>query len=237
MSKKIRAGWIVPILIMTALALTSCVRPYPGSEAAAAMPTMNPMVTPIVVTPPVAVATPAAEPTSAEPQEVIEPTPISVQPTAEPVGETTYIVVAGDTLFKIALDNNVTVDEIAAANGIIDVDTLEVGQELIIPAPGSTITDTTVESGQELIDETGTVEGNESASESSASTETDTASESQPVEPAVAPGGIVVIQPGDNLFRIGLKYGCTVEQIARHNGITTPNRVAVGLEIEIPDCN
>jgi LysM repeat protein len=47
----------------------------------------------------------------------------------------------------------------------------------------------------------------------------------------------VVIQPGDNLFRIGLKYGCTVEQIARHNGITTPNRVAVGLEIEIPDCN
>ena len=237
MSKKIHAGWIVPILILTSLALTACVRPYPGSEAAAAVPTMNPLVTPIVVTPPVAVATPVAEPTSAEPQEVIEPTPISVEPTTEPVGETTYIVVAGDTLFKIALENNVTVDEIATANGIIDVNTLEIGQELIIPAPGSTTTDTTVASGQELVEEADTVEGSDSASETTTSTETESASESQPVEPAVAPGGIVVIQPGDNLFRIGLKYGCTVEQIARHNGITTPNRVPVGLEIEIPDCN
>ncbi len=234
MSKKTRTGWFVLTLIMTSLALTACVRPYPGSEAAAAVPTINPMVTPIVVEPPVSAATPEAEPTSDEPQELVEPTPIAIEPTAVPAAETTYIVVAGDTLFKIALDNNVTVDEIAAANGIIDVNTLEVGQELIIPAPGSTPTDDTAESNQELVDETDT---SASTTETDASAETEIAPETQTQEPATGPGGTVIIQPGDNLFRIGLQYGCTVEQIARHNGITTPNRVSVGMEIEIPDCS
>jgi LysM repeat protein len=57
-------------------------------------------------------------------------------PTPTPVGQ--YIVKAGDTLSKIADSFETTVDEIIAANGIADPNTIEVGQRLIIPSLTST---------------------------------------------------------------------------------------------------
>lgn len=44
---------------------------------------------------------------------------------------------AGDTLSKIADSFETTVDEIIAANGIADPNTIEVGQRLIIPSLAS----------------------------------------------------------------------------------------------------
>lgn len=57
-------------------------------------------------------------------------------PTPTPAGQ--YIVKAGDTLSKIADSFETTVDEIIAANGIADPNTIEVGQRLIIPSLAST---------------------------------------------------------------------------------------------------
>lgn len=48
--------------------------------------------------------------------------------------ERTYTVQAGDTLFEIASQAGVRMAQLAAANGISDVDLLEVGQILVIPA-------------------------------------------------------------------------------------------------------
>lgn len=237
MSKRTQSGWVILILLMASFALTACVRPYPGSEAAAAMPTIDPIATQPIVEPPALAATPDTGQPTSEPAEVQEPTPVAIEPTAEPATETTYIVVAGDTLFKIALEHNVTVDEIAAANGIIDIDSLEVGQELIIPAPGSTVSESSGATDQELVEQGQTEASGEAQTDADTSEATDGAAEAGPAEPATAPGGVHVIQPGENLFRIGLRYGCTVEQLARHNSITTPNRVPVGLELQIPDCN
>jgi LysM repeat protein len=169
------------------------------------------------------ISTPDNGQASTEPVEVQAPTPVPLEPTAEPLTETTYIVVAGDTLFKIALEHDVTVDDIAAANGIIDINSLEVGQQLQIPGPGTSGTAETEDTGQELIEET----------ETEAETETDAV----PATPAATAGGVHVVKPGENLFRIGLQYGCSVEQLARHNGITTPNRISVGMEVQIPACN
>jgi len=50
----------------------------------------------------------------------------------------TYVVQAGDTLFAIAERFGVTVEALIAANNIDDPESLQIGQELIIPNPGST---------------------------------------------------------------------------------------------------
>lgn len=80
---------------------------------------------------------PAAVDPTAEAPAAENPTP--VPPTAvPPVGTAgTHPVQAGETLFTIALRYGLTVEELAAANGITNVNILSAGQELIIPVPGS----------------------------------------------------------------------------------------------------
>ncbi len=56
------------------------------------------------------------------------------------------------------------------------------------------------------------------------------------VEPTASASGeiIHVVQAGENLFRIGLRYGFTVQELATYNGITNPDVLAVGQQIRIP---
>src|SRR5260221_13659994 len=42
------------------------------------------------------------------------------------------------------------------------------------------------------------------------------------------------VQPGDNLYRISLKFGVTMDSIAAANGITNPNLIFVGQVLNIP---
>jgi LysM repeat protein len=53
-----------------------------------------------------------------------------------------------------------------------------------------------------------------------------------PAEPTE--GGIYVVQPGDNLFRIALMHGVTVEAIAVANDISNVNLIHPGQELRIP---
>ncbi len=48
------------------------------------------------------------------------------------------------------------------------------------------------------------------------------------------PAGSYVVQPGDNLFRIGLRFGFTVSELAAYNNIANPNVIYVGQVILIP---
>jgi LysM repeat protein len=43
-----------------------------------------------------------------------------------------------------------------------------------------------------------------------------------------------VVQAGDNLFRIGLRYGCDDDLLAQYNGIPNKNVISVGQVIRIP---
>ncbi len=53
--------------------------------------------------------------------------------------------------------------------------------------------------------------------------------------PAAAQQPIIhVVQPGENLFRIGLRYGLTVNTLAAANGIVNPNHIYVGQRLVIP---
>ena len=222
MRKRIHPAWLILMFPILSLTITACVKPYPGSDASASEPVAIPQATqqPIIA-PQQPVITPDLGAPTAVPVEVMQPTSVPLEPASEQVAEQTHTVAAGETLFKIALEYGVTVDDIAAANNITDVNSLEVGQLLQIPAPGSEPS-TVIENTSET-DAEGT-QSDSGAAESSA-------------EPAVEAGSIHVVQPGENLFRISLNAGCTVEQVARHNGIVTPNRISVGQEIEIPDCN
>jgi LysM repeat protein len=54
--------------------------------------------------------------------------------------------------------------------------------------------------------------------------------------PTPSPGteSTYVVQPGDNLYRIGLKFGISWVQIAEANGLVNPNVISVGDELKIP---
>jgi putative chitinase len=43
-----------------------------------------------------------------------------------------------------------------------------------------------------------------------------------------------IVQAGDNLYRIGLRYGQTVGEIAAANNITNPDMIAAGQELVVP---
>ncbi len=105
--------------LIAALALAACGRVVSGRPAPSPSPgptrAMGPTPPPVVVR----VPTPTPIPTPAP-----SPTPII------------YRVQPGDTLYGIALKYGVSVSALQEVNGITDPTLLQVGQELVIPAPG-----------------------------------------------------------------------------------------------------
>lgn len=160
-----------------------------------------PTVQPTAVSSPVAVA---ASPTVVSAAEVTPtPSPTSVpQPSPTPLPTATntpsseamtYTVQAGDTLYSIARRYNVTIEALMVTNGITDVTSLRVGQVLTIPG------------GQ--------------------------------ASPTPTPGGketVHIVQRGENLFRIALRYGTTVQAVASRNSIVNPSLIWAGQKLIIP---
>jgi len=71
----------------------------------------------------------------------VQPPPVVTTPPAPAVtapAESEYVVVKGDSLWKIAKKNGVKVKDIEAANPGVDPARLKVGQKLVIPAASNT---------------------------------------------------------------------------------------------------
>lgn len=152
--------WFILSLLLISLTLVACVRPLQDEDEAAATEDAAAAETaqPDVSTP----APPAATTESQQPPEDSvgsgeegvpesgeQPTPeggeqppAETEQPSEPPTESaeatqvTYVVKAGDTLFAIAQQYSVSVESIAAANGIATTSTLEIGQTLVIPVGG-----------------------------------------------------------------------------------------------------
>jgi len=199
--------WFVLATAILLFVLAACVRPVPQPEASPTpVPVENPTTAPEVIVPtPLPVETAVPYPGPGETVESPTATPAGevpggeTQPVATPVtgtGQQTHTVQPGETLFSISQQYNVPAEEIAAANNLANVNQLDVGQVLIIPAPGTTVPGGTT--------------------------------------PPTTGEQVHVVQAGENLFRIALRYGLTVNELAAYNGIADPTLIFVGQVIRIP---
>lgn len=171
---------------------------------------------------------------------------------------TVHVVQSGDTLTKIAEAYGLTVNDIARANGIVNPSAIRVGQTLLIPLtpievflppekhtikPGDTLFSISQAYDVELQT---LVEMNELANPDSIYIGQELIIRP---ETAAAPGTIVdetvessaptttashVIQAGETLFSIALRYEVTMDAIQEANGITDPSRILAGQELVIP---
>ena len=119
---------------------------------------------------------------------------------------------AGESLFRLSLNWDVNMDEVARINDMDDVDVLSVGQLLRIPdcdeptptvAPDPTLLPTVTSIPQPATQESG-----------------------PPIH---------VVSAGETLESISLRYRIDVNQIIALNNLTNPNQLSVGQELLMPD--
>jgi LysM repeat protein len=56
----------------------------------------------------------------------------------------------------------------------------------------------------------------------------------RPPAPPPAEEQVHIVQAGDNLYRIGLRYGFTIQELVTYNNLANPDRLEIGQQIRIP---
>jgi LysM repeat protein len=123
-------------------------------------------------------------------------------PTVNGIG--TYIVQPGDTFAAIARRYNISVDALAALNGIVNPGQVAIGTVLVVPGPGNNYPGGTI------------------------------APTAMPTNPVPAKPNSYVVKPGDNLYRISIKFNVTLDALMRANNLASPNLIYVGQTLIIP---
>lgn len=142
-----------------------------------------------------------------------------------PTGTTTsntYKVRPGDSLYSIAKQFNITVDELKRTNNLTN-NFISINQELKIPSKIEEETNLyTVKSGDTLYtiakENNTTVEDIKNANNLSSDILTIGTKLIIPT-----PETTYVVKPGDNLYQIARKYGTTVDNIKALNNLTSNN--------------
>ncbi|MDI7246188.1 MAG: LysM peptidoglycan-binding domain-containing protein [Bacillota bacterium] len=117
-----------------------------------------------------------------------------------------YYVQPGDTLWAISVRNGVTLYRLIQLNPNVNANALWVGQVIIVRDSG----------------DVWTVPGSGSGSGSNAGSG------------ATSGRAVHIVEPGDTLWRIALKYNASVEAIMNTNGIADANTLWVGQRLIIP---
>jgi LysM repeat protein len=144
---------------------------------------------------------------------IFQTTPIpGTTPLVTPIpGQTcgSHLVSPGDNLFRIALSYNVTVDQMALANNIVNPDLILAGATLIVPCP---------------------------LPASATTTTTTTTAVTTTGQGGLSAGNTYIVEPGDTLYRISLQYGVSMSALMQANGLTpaTINMIYAGDQLVIP---
>jgi LysM repeat protein len=154
--------------------------------------------------------------------------PAAVGANGEIVPGCIYTVAEGDRLLRIALRFNKTVSEIARRNGIVNVNLISEGQTIVIPGdcgvPTPTITPSpTIEEGNLTLTAVATSLGTGIPG-----------SGRPPTSGSGQSGRIYVVQEGDTLYGIAVRFGVSATALANANGITNFNLIYMGQTLRIP---
>jgi LysM repeat protein len=173
---------------------------------------------------------------------------------------TRYVVQPGDSLTSIARAHGVSVQQLAAANGLGSYAWVYVGQRLTIPGtgaapapapsggyivqPGDTLTTIALRHGVRLRDLAAAnglgshtwVYVGQRLEIPGGPSDASAPGEGAPSEevPGATDPGVHVVQAGENLFRIGLRYGTTAAALRAANGLSS-NTIYVGQRLTIPN--
>lgn len=128
-------------------------------------------------------------------------------------------VAKGDTLGKIAKQYNMSVEELAKYNDIVNPDKIKVGQRIRIPTFQE---EEEVDPIQEALDFI------------TPKTPASAAPVANKLEDVVTPiAEEYVIKKGDTLSSIAKRYGTTVAELATRNGIKDVNKIYAGQKLEV----
>lgn len=165
---------------------------------------------------------------------------------ADPV----HVVRRGDTLYSVARRYGTTVNAIMRANGLRDANRIYVGQRLVVSTSGATQQAAT--SGTYVVqrgDTLSSIARHHGVSVQALASANNiynsnlirrgqrlvipgagtTTASSYP-----SSGSVHVVQRGENLFRIALHYGTTVQALASANNLSSTSLIYVGQRLAIP---
>ena len=127
-----------------------------------------------------------------------------------------HVVEAGETLFRISRTYGLTVDQLRALNGL-EGDTIEIGQRL-------RVSDAAAPPPRPV----------EPVSRPTPVAEDPDPTPPAPVDPGPAPAGVEthVVEAGETLFRISLRYDISVDELRRLNGIDG-DQIEVGQRLTV----
>jgi len=239
---------MLPLLLVMALAVIWAWKPWQSREpqavaeiAATAAPSPSPAPTATYTVAPT--ATPLASPTPS-------PTPTL------PPNQTVHTVQSGEVITNIAKQYGTTAKAILTANNLKDNTIIKPGQQLIIPLPVADVPTPTPTMLPSPTAVTYVVKSGDTLSDIAAKFNTTAAALMKVngiTDPTTIHAGarLVIVQPGavptdtpvpvktyevqanDTLFDIAIKFGVTVDQLKKANGLKN-NLINVGQKLTIP---
>jgi LysM repeat protein len=169
-------------------------------------------------------------------------------------GSIVHVVRPGENLFRIALHYGVTVDALAAANGLSDARRIYAGQRLVIPTRGSSPSATTSSSGvhvaqkgenlfrialrygttyQALAAANGIANPNRVYAGQRLVIPGRGTARSAPAQPTPS-GQTYTVRRGDILSAIARRHGVSTWALAQANSIRNPSMIYAGQVLRIP---
>jgi LysM repeat protein len=145
-----------------------------------------------------------------------------------------HTVMPGETLTSIAATDGLTIDQLAAANGISPTTKLVIGSVLAIPPKGAPATTSTTASPTTTSSTATSSAACDSDNDGDNDCSATTTSTTSTTTTTTATTGSYVVQAGDTLSAIAARAGTTVSALASLNGLNPSHFLLSGTVLRLP---